>query len=117
VTGADALTGRISYSSCSEWVAAGSYTVMCDFAGTDNYTATSGTATIVINKATASVTAGGGTKVYGTAGPGERPVGEGLQSGDYHEDTTTEHDAGGNVGQEVITIVRRGDDGMFHLDY
>jgi len=99
VTGTEVLTGTISYSPGSgEPVTAGSYTVTCDFAGTSNYAATSGTATITINKATATVTAGSDTKVYGTADPVLTPSSTGFLAGDNIVVTQTARDAGENVG-------------------
>ena len=94
----EVLTGTISYSTSGEPVAAGDHTVTCDFAGTNNYGATSKSAAIVINKAAASVTAGSDTKVYGAADPVLTPTSTGFVAADGIVVTQTARDAGEDVG-------------------
>ncbi|HZR24637.1 MAG TPA: MBG domain-containing protein, partial [Vicinamibacterales bacterium] len=97
--GSDSLSGVISYSpGPGVPTTQGTYTVTCDFAATQNYVAASGTATITINRALATVTAGSGTKVYGTADPTLTPTSSGFLAADGISVTETARDAGENVG-------------------
>ncbi|MCR4374113.1 MAG: hypothetical protein NUW22_04630 [Acidobacteria bacterium] len=70
------VTGTVTYTpgGAAAPVTAGSYGVSCVFAGDANHDASSGTNTITITARAATVTAGGGTKVYGSADPALSPV-------------------------------------------
>jgi hypothetical protein len=62
------LPGVLSYSPGSTApVAVGSYTVSCEFAGNASYLPASASATLTITPKPVTITAGDGTKVYGTA--------------------------------------------------
>jgi hypothetical protein len=95
----DVLDGTIGYTpGPGAPVAAGTYTVTCDFAGNSNYQPASGTATITINALTATVTAGSGSKVYGAADPVLTPTSTGFLPSDAIAVTQTARDTGENVG-------------------
>jgi hypothetical protein len=101
----DSLTGVISYSPGSGApTAAGSYTVNCDFAGNSNYTAAvTGTATLTINKATATCT----VTAYGDTYDGAAHTATGSCVGVGTDGTLggltltgTTHTAAGNYGTD-----------------
>jgi len=98
------LTGTISYSSGAEPVAAGSYTVTCDFAGTSNYAATSDTATITIDAAPLSVTANSYTRSYLAADPAFAGVLTGVIAGDGITATYSSTGAGSQVPGVYPTV-------------
>ncbi|MEK7422800.1 MAG: Ig-like domain-containing protein, partial [Actinomycetota bacterium] len=83
------------------------YTPNLGFAGIDTFTYTisdgkggtdTATVTITVTKRTASVTAGGGTKVYGAADPTLTPSSAGFLPADSIVVTQTARDAGEDVG-------------------
>ena len=97
--GTDVLTGVVSYDpGPGVPTTPGTYAVSCTYAATDNYEAASASATITIDKAVATVTAGGGTKVYGTADPTFTPSSTGFLPADGITVTQTARDAGETVG-------------------
>jgi hypothetical protein len=88
----------LTYSSGGAPVAAGPHTVNCDYAATNNYTASTATATITITRKAASVTAGSGTKVFGTADPTLAATSTGFLAADGITVHYAGRDAGENVG-------------------
>ena len=97
--GTDVLTGVVSYAPGPGVPATqGTYEVSCEYAATDNYEAASASATITINRAVATVTAGSGTKVYGTVDPAFTPSSTGFLAADGIVVTQTPRDAGETVG-------------------
>ena len=113
VTGvnSESLPGTLSYSPGGATVPrnVGTYTVTCSFAGNTDYSPVSATATVVINPKVATVTAGGGSKVYGAADTLSAVASAGFVSADLTAITLSQtRIAGENVGSYVTTATASG---------
>jgi hypothetical protein len=100
----DVLTGTISYSTGGEPVSAGSHTVTCSFAATQNYTADSDTASIVINAAALTVTANSYTRSYLATDPVFEGELTGVVAGDGITATYTSTGAGSQAPGVYATV-------------
>jgi hypothetical protein len=78
--------------------AAGVYSVLATTAANANYESASSTAVITIDRAAATVTAGSGSKMYGTADPVMTPTATGFLPADNIVVTQAGRDAGTEVG-------------------
>ncbi len=114
VTGANnlALTGTLSYSPGSSAPSqVGTYTATCAFAGNASYSAATANATMTVTPRPATVSAGSGSKVYGTsADPALTSVGtNGFLSGDLSSIGLSQARAAGQtVGSFPTTAVATG---------
>lgn len=83
---------------------AGSYTISCSGGNATNFSFDFGTGSLVINKKAASVTAGSGTKVYGSNDPALSTARDGFLASDLANLTfTTTRATGENVGSYTTT--------------
>ncbi len=118
----DGLTGVLSYTPGGSTVPVnvGTYTVNCDYAGDPNHDPAHATATVRINPKAATVTAGGGTKVYGTADPSLSAIGtSGFTGSDLSGITLAQSRvAGENVGSYAVNATATGgNSGNYTITY
>ena len=106
-----ALAGTITYTpgGTNEPIAVGEYAVQCEFAGDANHDASSGANTITITARAATVTAGGGSKVFGASDPALTPVTTTFLAADAPGITLTQSRAAGeNAGTYPVTAQAAG---------
>ena len=106
------LTGTLTYTSggTTAPTAIGTYTVNCDYEGDNNHNPAHATSTITITPKAATITAGGGTKVYGTSDPALTAMSNsGFSVADAAGITFAQSRAAGeNVGSYVVTPTATG---------
>ncbi len=107
--GGVSLTGMLSYTpGPGAPTNVGTYTVHCDYTGDPNYTPVYTTTTIVISPRAATVTAGSGTKMFGTADPTLTATSTGFESVDSIVVSETARDAGEAVGNYITHATATG---------